>query len=147
MEEQMTKKHEIGMTNATNVKEKQVLIQGSKSISELCTRAGLTAFESQSKIICDVCNHDDLTNEASRNLGHFDYDMFKFGDNFENKSESRKFKNLKSIIVRHVESRNHMDMSKELEEKQNQFIMNEAYNTKVGMGRTRQIYENVIFKI
>ena len=44
----------------TNHNDKLLLVQGSKSIEELCLKGGLTAFETQSKLICDVCHHDSL---------------------------------------------------------------------------------------
>ena len=42
-----------------------------------------------------------------------------------------------------MKSQNHVEMSKELTEKHKCDEINETYNYKVGMGRTRQIYENV----
>ena len=53
------------MSNVSNVKEKLVLIQSSKTKEELSMRAGLTMFESQNKLVCDICTHDDLTNDDS----------------------------------------------------------------------------------
>ena len=101
----------------TDMKEKKLVVQGSKTIQELCIRASLTAFESEGKVMCDVCHHDDLTNDNVRKLGEINYDIFKHGDNFENRSQPREFRNLKSKVVSHMKSQNHVEMSKELTEK------------------------------
>ena len=42
-----------------------------KTIQELCLKANLTAFESQSKLICDICHHEDLNDENARKQGEF----------------------------------------------------------------------------
>ena len=45
-------------------------------------------FESQNKIVCDICSHDDLTNDDSvKQLGEFQYDQFSLGDYFRTKSK------------------------------------------------------------
>ena len=70
----------------SNVKEKLVLIPSLKSTKELSKRAVLTMFESQNKIVCDICSHDDLTNDESvKRLGGFHYDQFSLGDDFKTK--------------------------------------------------------------
>ena len=51
---------------AADAKEKLLLVQGSRSIDELCLKAGLTAFESQSKLLCDFCTHDSLEYDDER---------------------------------------------------------------------------------
>merc|ERR1712106_565052 len=117
------------------------LVQGSKSGEELCMKGGLTAFESESKLICDVCHHDNLNDENARKQAVFSYDMFKHGDNFEDRSQPREFRNLKSHIVNHMNTNNHMKMVSDLAEKDKKDSENETYNIKVGMGRARQIYE------
>ena len=61
----------------TDMKEKELVVQGSKTVQELCMRAGLTTFESEGKFICDVCHHDDLTDANVRKLGAFSYNIFK----------------------------------------------------------------------
>ena len=90
--------------NSLKVEEKCDLIQACKTVSELCIRAGLSAFESQGKVICDICTHDDLTDEASRRLGIFSYDMTNCGEDFSNKSQPREFRNLKKVGVTHYSS-------------------------------------------
>ena len=70
----------------SNVKEKLVLIPSLKSTKELSKRAVLTMFESQNKIVCDICSHDDLTNDESvKRLGGFHYDQFSLGDDLKTK--------------------------------------------------------------
>ena len=79
---------DAGMSDVSNVKEKLILIQSSKSTEELRMRAGLTMFESQNKLVCDICSHDDLTNgDSVKKLGEFHYDQFSLGDDFRTKSE------------------------------------------------------------
>ena len=135
---------DAGMSNVSNVKEKLVLIQSSKSTEELSMRAGLTMFESQNKLVCDICTHDDLSNDDSvKKLGEFQYDQFSLGDDFRTKSEPREFRNLKTSVVRHFTSPNHLKMSHELSEKHKEDEKNGIYNEVVGMGRARVIYENV----
>jgi hypothetical protein len=125
------------------LEEKCDLIQACKTVSELCMRAGLSTFESQGKVICDICTHDDLTDEASRRLGIFSYDMTNCGEDFSNKSQPREFRNLKKVVVTHYSSEYHMKINKDLIEKHNRDEKNEAYNYSVGLGRARQIYQNV----
>ena len=143
MEDQIKVPVLAGQGGETNVDEMLLIIQGSKSINELCTKAGFTAFESENKVICDVCTHDDLTDETARRLGEFQYDQFKHGDDFTNRSEPREFRNLKTVVVKHFKSQYHMKMNNDLVEKHKQDEKNEKYNHKVGMGRARQIYQNV----
>ena len=39
-------------------------------------RAGLTMFESENKIVCDICFHNDVTSgDFVRKLGEFHYDQ------------------------------------------------------------------------
>ena len=52
-------------------KEKLTLVQGSKSVEKLCVKGGLTAFESQSKFICDLCHHDNLNYENARKQAEY----------------------------------------------------------------------------
>ena len=86
------------MSNVSNVKEKLVLIQSSKSTEELSMRAGLTMFESQNKLVCDICTHDNLTNDDSvKKMGEFQYDQFSLGDDFRTKSEPREFRKFKNF--------------------------------------------------
>ena len=144
MEIQVKEKEKIETSQSeTGHKEKMTLVQGSKSVEELCMKGGLTAFESESKLICDVCHHDNLNDENARKQAVFSYDMFKHGDNFEDRSQPREFRNLKSHIVNHMNTNNHMKMVSDLAEKDKKDSENETYNFKVGMGRARQIYENV----
>ena len=75
-----------GMSNVSNVKEKLVLIQSLKSTEEQSKKAVLTMFESQNKIVCDICSHDDLTNDDSvKKLGEFHYDQFSLGNDLRTK--------------------------------------------------------------
>ena len=143
MDDQLKKNQSSAASSASDNDERLLVIQGSKSIDELCLRAGMTPFEREKKIICDICTHDDLTDDFARKLGEFRYDQFEYGDDFTNRSESREFRNLKTIVVKHFKSQYHMKMSNDLVEKHKKDEVNEVYNTKVGMGRARQIYENV----
>ena len=112
----------------TDLKEKILLVQGSKTIHELCLKANLTAFESQSKLICDICHHEDLNDENARKQGEFNFDMFTHGDNFEYRSQPREYRNLKGAVIKHMESNTHLKMSKELFEKDKKDSENETYN-------------------
>ena len=49
----------------SNHDDKLLLVQGSKSIEELCLKGGLTAFETQSKLICDGCHHDSRVSQKA----------------------------------------------------------------------------------
>ena len=52
-------------------------------------RAVSIMVESQNKIVCDICSHDNLTNDDSvKKLGEFYYDPFSLGDDFRTKSEA-----------------------------------------------------------
>ena len=84
-----------------------------------------------------------MTDDFARKLGEFHYDQFEYGDDFTNRSVSREFRNLKTIVVKQFKSQYPMKMSNDLVEKHKKDEVNEVYNTKVGMGRARQIYENV----
>ena len=66
------------MNSDTDMKEKELVVQGSKSIQDLSMRAGLTVFEHEGKLICDVCHHDDLNDDNlnHRKLGEFNYNIF-----------------------------------------------------------------------
>ena len=131
-------KLEAGHVTASNLNEKLDLLQTSKSIEELCIRGGLSYYESQNKVICDICFHEDLTgNDVIRKLGEFGYDSFRCGVDFTNKSEPREFRNLKSVLIKHFGSQYHMKMGKDLSEKHISDEKNEIYNTKIGMGRAR----------
>ena len=48
------------------------------------------------------------------------YDISKHGDNFEDRSQPREFRNLKTHIVRHMTTNTHLKMAKALAEKDNQ---------------------------
>ena len=129
---------------AADAKEKLLLVQGSRSIDELCLKAGLTAFESQSKLLCDVCTHDSFEYDDERqNDGVFTYDMFKHGDNFEEKSKPREFRMLVTKVVKHLQSKIHEKMSEDLVEKEKEDGVKETFNHKIGLRLARQIYENV----
>ena len=129
----------------SDLKEKLDLIQSAETITELCMRAGLSTFENQGKVMCDVCTHDDLTeaDEGIRRLGVFSYDIIKFGADFKEKSQPREFRNLKKVLIAHNSSNYHMKMNKDLLEKHMKDEKDETYNYAVGMGRARQIYQNV----
>ena len=139
MDDQLKKNQSSAASSASDNDERLLVIQGSKSIDELCLRAGMTPFEREKKIICDICTHDDLTDDFARKLGEFRYDQFEYGDDFTNRSESREFRNLKTIVVKHFKSQYHMRMSNDIVEKHKQDEANEVIILK-GMRRARQIY-------
>ena len=62
-------------------------------------KAVLTMFESQNKIVCDICSHDDLTNDDSvKKLGEFHYDQFSLGNDLGTKIEpNTKYQILNSL--------------------------------------------------
>ena len=90
---------DAGMSNLSKVIENLVLIQSSKSTEELSMKAVLTMFESQNKIVCDICSHDDLMKDDSvKNLGEFHYDQFSLGDDLRIKIEpNTKYQILNSV--------------------------------------------------
>ena len=126
-----------------NVKEKLQLIQSSQTVVDLCMKAGLTLFESTGKLICDTCSHDELVDAMGQNTGVFSYDVIKNGADFIGKSQPREFRNLKTKVVAHYSSNFHLNMSKQLIEKHKKDESDELFNYKIGMGRARQIYQNV----
>ena len=125
MDDQLRKNHSSAVSSASDMDEKLLVIQGSKSIDELCLRAGMTPFEREKKIICDVCTHDNLTDDHARKLGEFRYDLFEYGHDFTDRSESREFRNLKTVVIKHFKSQYHMKMSNDLTEKHKQDEVNE----------------------
>ena len=94
------------MSNLSKVIENLVLIQSSKGTEELSIKDVLTMFESQNKIVCGICSHDDLTNDDSvKKLGEFYYDQFSLGDDLRTQIErTTKYQILYSLAHNNLEA-------------------------------------------
>ena len=78
-------------------------IKKCRTIKDLCTYAGLTPYQSEKQLVCNLC---DEANESSiRKAGEFHYNFTVEGVDFTDTNLPNKFRDLKKHIVEHIGSK------------------------------------------
>ena len=116
-------------------------VKNCRSISDLCTAAGLTMYRSEKQLVCDIC--DEASESSVRKAGEFSYNFEAEGVDFKEKNLPQRFRNLKKIVVDHLETKNHKNAENKLHEDDENDKKEEIYNYKVGSKLAKMIYSNV----
>ena len=116
-------------------------VKSSRTITDLCTLAGLTVYKSDNQLVCDLC--DEASESATRKAGEFSYDFEEVGTDFSDVNLPKKFRSLKEHVVLHLNSKTHQDAETAQLENDTKESADEVFNYKVGKKLAIMIYSNV----
>lgn len=138
--EQSTKGVNTAVSEEPSGEEIKVLrVKTAKDIQNLLLHGELSSFTNQNKILCTICA--DSPDSDKRKHGEFSY-VFELGTDFNHRPQIREFRQLKSIVVKHIESKYHKEMVKVTSENDKKEEAEERYNYTAGMNLASQVYMN-----